>query len=410
MKRIHVYDVTLSASWAALTPDQRLELAHGLAGTGADVLEVAAAPVEPDEVRRIVEALPGRSVAVAACATRADVERYYPALAGAERPRMHLIAGASRQGARLKAEDQVAAAREAVALARSLGLEVQFSYDGALSTERRFLTQIYTVAARAGAVILNVPDLTGSATPEEFHDLMAYLTNFVDAPAGVSFGVQCRDSMGLAVAGALAGVKAGGTQVTCALGGAGGEARLEALAVAARTRQDRFGLETGVELEAVNRAARLLAGFIGGSPDLRPQMMSTIRPDMEVYQLESFQVFAGNQGAPVAVVRVSTDEGIRQEAGSGNGPVDALLSAIDRAVGFRGTRLGCQIESHEALAQVTVQVRHEGRVATGHGISADILEGAARAYLHAINQLLARPAAGESDEPAPGWLMRAWGD
>jgi 2-isopropylmalate synthase len=134
----------------------------------------------------------------------------------------------------------------------------------------------------------------------------------------------------------------------------------------------------------------------------------------EVCRLLTFQVVAGNETMATATVRLVRDAAVQQEAASGDGPVNALYHAIDRAARFEGQlldyRLNAVTEGQDALGEVTVRVRSGDRVASGRGTSTDVLEASARAYINAINKILSGAALAVADDPAPGWQMRAYGD
>jgi len=108
------------------------------------------------------------------------------------------------------------------------------------------------------------------------------------------------------------------------------------------------------------------------------------------------------------------DGQVVQEAASGDGPINALYHAIDRAARFEGQlldyRLNAVTEGQDALGEVTVRVRAGDRVASGRGTSTDVIEASARAYMNAMNKILSGAALAVSDDPAPGWQMRAYGD
>lgn len=139
-------------------------------------------------------------------------------------------------------------------------------------------------------------------------------------------------------------------------------------------------------------------------------------PAAAVVTLEAFQVVSGNQSVPTASVRVQRDGGSRQEAASGDGPVDALFRAIDRASDFLGELLDYQLravtEGQDAVGEVTVKVESKGYVATGRGTSTDVLEASARAYVTAMNKLMSGEGARlvGDQQPAHRWAQRVWGD
>lgn len=135
----------------------------------------------------------------------------------------------------------------------------------------------------------------------------------------------------------------------------------------------------------------------------------------EVFTLESFQVVTGNQAVPTATIRLTHVDGdARQEAASGDGPVDALYVAIDRATGFTGHLLEYRSKAvtsgQDALTEVMVRIQSGDRIASGRYASTDVIEASALAYLSAINKILSGASLVVSDDSSPGRHARAWGD
>jgi 2-isopropylmalate synthase len=522
-RRIQVFDTTLrdgeQSPGFGLTAEQKLEVARQITRMGVDVIEAGfpiASPGDFEAVRSIAEEIKGPVIAGMARATKIDIERCYEALKNARQPRVHIVLATSQihmdYKLRKTPEEVVRNAREMVAYARSLGLEVEFCAEDATRSDWSFLTQILTVAARAGATILNVPDTVGYTTPKEYHDLFRYLIEHVDAPEGVIFSAHCHNDLGMAVANTLAAVEAGAAQVEGTINGIGeraGNAALEEIIMAIQTRQDRYGYTTEVDTKEIYRSSRLLQtltgvsvqpnkAIVGGNAfaheagihqdgmlknrttyeimraedvgvpatalvlgkhsgrhgfrarlqqmgyqlteaeidsafgrfkELADRKRQVSDMDLEaivgdeqanrniteVCKLESFQVVCGNQTVPTATVRLTKiGEGDKQEAASGDGPVDALYNALDRAAGFEGKLLEywskAVTSGPDALVEVVVRVQQDDRIGTGRGSSTDVIEASARAYLSAVNKILSGAAVVISDEPALGWQMRAWGD
>jgi 2-isopropylmalate synthase len=522
-RRIQVFDTSLrdgeQSPGFGLTAEQKLEVAIQIARLGVDVIEAGfpiASPGDFAGVKAIAGSVRGPVIAAMARANRADIEACYEALKGADRPRVHIVLATSpihmEYKLRKSPAEVVNLARESVALARSLGLEVEFCAEDATRSDWSFLTQILTVAARAGATILNVPDTVGYTTPTEYHGLFRHLIEHVDAPEGVIFSAHCHNDLGMAVANTMAALEAGAAQFEATMNGIGeraGNAALEEVVMAMHTRRDRFGLETGIEIREIYKTSRLLQGLTGVAVQpnkaivganafahesgihqdgilKRRDTYEIMRPEdvgvpasalvlgkhsgrhalrnrleqmgyrlsdeqfdraftrfkevadrkksvsdldleaivcdeqasrsvTEVCRLESYQVVCGNQSLPIASVQLATDGGgVRREAASGDGPVDALYNAIDRAAGFEGELLEYWSKAvtggGDALVEVTVLLQSAGRVASGRCASTDVIEASARAYLTAVNKILSGAAAVVSDEPAPNWQMRAWGD
>ncbi len=272
--RVIVFDTTLrdgeQAPGFSMTAEDKVRMAHVLAALKVDVVEAgfaAASPGDEEAVRRVVGEVEGPVFCSLARATEGDIDAAWRALGGAERRRCHVFLATSpiHRSAKLKmTPDQVLAAIErGVAYAASRFDDVQFSAEDAIRTEPAFLAEACEAAAAAGASTLNIPDTVGYATPGEIGDLFRTLIcrvrrRFPD----VVFSTHCHDDLGLAVANSLAAVEAGARQVEGAVNGIGeraGNASIEEMVMAIRTRGDRYGLTTGVETTQLVAASRLLS-------------------------------------------------------------------------------------------------------------------------------------------------------
>ncbi len=270
---IRIFDTTLrdgeQAPGFSMTPGGKLKMAHALAALNVDVIEAgfaAASPGDAQAIATIAERVQGPTICSLARATRGDILAAHAALAAAARPRIHLFIGTSplHREAKLKLDKEgaVAAIRDAVAYARNLVDDVEFSAEDAIRTERDFLRECLSAAAQGGATTLNVPDTVGYTTPDEIFDLFRYLIENVDRPDGVIFSTHCHDDLGMAVANSLAAVRAGARQVECAVNGIGeraGNAALEDVVMALKTRADTFRVTTQVDSTKIMVASRTLA-------------------------------------------------------------------------------------------------------------------------------------------------------
>ncbi|HYF79979.1 MAG TPA: 2-isopropylmalate synthase, partial [Symbiobacteriaceae bacterium] len=248
-RRVQVFDTTLrdgeQSPGFGLTAEQKLEVAHQITRLGVDVIEAGfpiASPGDFAGVKAIAEQVKGPVIAAMARANRADIDSVAEALKAAERRRVHIVLATSpihmQHKLRKRPDEVVAMARESVAYARSLGLEVEFCAEDATRSDWPFLVQIFTVAARAGATILNVPDTVGYTTPKEYHDLFRHLMEHVDAPEGVIYSAHCHNDLGMAVSNTLAALEAGAAQFECTVNGIGeraGNAALEEVVMAMQT-------------------------------------------------------------------------------------------------------------------------------------------------------------------------------
>ncbi|HVL42631.1 MAG TPA: 2-isopropylmalate synthase [Brevundimonas sp.] len=272
--RVIVFDTTLrdgeQAPGFSMSPADKVRLAHVLAALKVDVVEAgfaAASPGDEEAVRRVVGEVEGPVFCSLARANEADIDAAYRALKGTEERRCHVFLGTSpiHRSAKLKMSraEVLAAAERSVAYARTLFEDVEFSPEDAIRTEPEFLAEVCEVAAAAGAATLNIPDTVGYSTPGEIGDIFRNLIATVgERFPQVVFSAHCHDDLGMAVANSLAAVEAGARQVEGAINGIGeraGNASIEEMVMAIRTRSDRYALATGVDATQLVRASRLLS-------------------------------------------------------------------------------------------------------------------------------------------------------
>lgn len=272
--KVVVFDTTLrdgeQAPGFSMGPEDKVRMAGVLAALNVDVVEAgfaAASPGDEECVRRVVGEVEGPVFCSLARAGEADIDAAWRSLRGTEERRVHIFLGTSpiHRTAKLKMSkaEVLAAAERSVAYARTRFEDVEFSPEDAIRTEPEFLAEVCEAAAGAGATTLNIPDTVGYATPGEIGDIFRTLIARVRArfPHAV-FSAHCHDDLGMAVANSLAAVEAGARQVEGAINGIGeraGNASLEEMVMALRTRADRFGLHTGVDATHLVRASRLLS-------------------------------------------------------------------------------------------------------------------------------------------------------
>ncbi|MBV8563358.1 MAG: hypothetical protein JOZ56_09735 [Actinobacteria bacterium] len=244
-RRIQIFDTTLpegaEALGAALRPRAQAELAAQLERLGVDVVEAADAV----GARAVAAAVRRPVVALAAGPGEEELAAAADALAGSRRSRIHVVGAASAEQA-----------RRAVAYAAGRVDEVQLSCEG-------FDADVCRAAVEAGATVVSLVDGAGTAVPAETAALVREARR---ALPGVTLSVRCRDDLGLAVANALAGARAGADQVECAVNGLGaraGTAALEEVVVALRVRTDWFDAETGVSTAQLSAASRLVSSLTG---------------------------------------------------------------------------------------------------------------------------------------------------
>src|SRR5689334_3019148 len=253
---------------------EKLKMAAQLVDLGVDILE-AGFPIASEGDFEAVEAVsrqfPWVQVAGLARACTIDVERAAKALQHAKRARIHTFIATSdihlKHKLRKSRQQVLDEAVAAVSLARNYTDDVEFSAEDATRTDRVFLEQVCNAVVAAGARTVNLPDTVGYSVPEEYAEMIGRMVRAVGDSAIIS--VHCHDDLGLAVANSIAAVKAGARQIECTVNGIGeraGNAALEEIVMAFKTRRDKLPYETKIVTEQIYSASQLLAQTITFGP------------------------------------------------------------------------------------------------------------------------------------------------
>jgi 2-isopropylmalate synthase len=276
--RVYIFDTTLrdgeQSPGCSMTVPEKLRLARKLVELGVDILE-AGFPIASEGDHAAVDAVSREfswvQVAALARANTPDVERAADALKHARRPRIHTFIATSdiHLNYKLKKSQQqvLDEAVAAVELARQYADDVEFSAEDATRTEIGYLEQISRAVVAAGARTVNLPDTVGYSVPEEYAALIRHMVQVLGDSATVS--VHCHDDLGLATANSIAAVQAGARQIECTINGIGeraGNASLEEIIMAFKTRRDKLPFETKIVTEHIYSASRLLAETITFGP------------------------------------------------------------------------------------------------------------------------------------------------
>ncbi len=505
-EKVAVFDTTLrdgeQAAGTRLGSREKLTIARQLARLGVDVIEAgypASSPEDFEAVRLIAHEIEGPAVCALSRAVPVDIEACGRALAQAHRPRIHTGIGASdihivgkfrdaRYGQTL-AEKKVRIlemAVESVRLARQFVNDVEFYAEDATRSDPAYLFEMLQAVIEAGATVVNIPDTTGYAVPEQYGALIRAIRDNVPNIGRATISAHCHDDLGLAVANTLAALQNGARQIEGTINGIGeraGNAALEEVVMAIRTRGDSYGFHTGIEAREFLRTSRLVSdmlgipvppnkAIIGGNAfshssgihvdgflkdretyeimlpadvgfsesrvvltartgrhglrdrleklgfslsqeeldqtyqrflsvadkkqeifdeDLIAILHDEIRPIPEIYHLDYLHIYSGTAAIPTATVRVRVNDELREGAAIGDGPVDAVCKAISQV-----TKTSARLERYEiravtsgteALGEVTVQLDEAGRKVMGRGVSTDVIEASAKAYIDGINKL-----------------------
>jgi 2-isopropylmalate synthase len=447
----------------------------------------------------IAQEIEGPSICALSRAVASDIDACGKALAKARRPRIHTGIGSSdihimgkfrdeRYGRTLEEKRAIILkmAVDAVKRARQYCDDVEFYAEDAGRSDPEYLALMLEATIEAGATVVNIPDTTGYTVPEQWGWRIRQIREMVPNIERATISVHCHNDLGMAVANTLAGVQNGARQVEGTINGIGeraGNAALEEVIMALRTRRDYFGVHTGIDTRELHRTSRLVADLLGmkvppnkavvggnafshssgihvdgflkeretyeimrpedvgieeskvvltartGRAGLRDRLAKLgytltqdeldqayqrfltvadkkqevfdedlvailhleIHPTPEKYRLEYLHIYSGTSAIPTATVRVKVGEETREGASIGDGPVDATCKAIS-AVTRTSARLAryeirAVTSGTEAMGEVTAQLEEDGRRVVGRGLSTDVIEASAKAYIDALNKL-----------------------
>src|SRR5258705_4837122 len=275
--RVIIFDTTLrdgeQSPGISLNATEKLEIAQQLARLGVDVIEAGfpiASPGDFQAVQAIAREVRGPVIAGLARAHAADIERAAEAVKDAERPRVHTFISTSdihiEHQLQSTRADVLGHARAAVAHARSLVEDVEFSPMDATRADVEFTAEVIQAAIDEGATTINVPDTVGYAMPIEYAAFFGRLYELVPELRDVVLSVHCHDDLGLAVANSLAGLQAGARQVECAINGLGeraGNAALEEIVMLMKVRSADIEFGTQINTREIARTSRLVSRLTG---------------------------------------------------------------------------------------------------------------------------------------------------
>ncbi len=500
MERVIIFDTTLrdgeQAAGGTLNIQEKLEIARQLEKLGVDIIEAGfpiSSPGDFDAVRLIAKEVRTPVICALARAHPDDIDRAWEAVKEAERPRLHVFLSASDihllYQLKKSREEILEMSRGMVARAKKYTDDIEFSPMDASRTEPEYIYQVLEAVIGAGATTVNIPDTVGYAIPDEFGSLIEGILQNVPNINRAVVSVHCHNDLGLAVANSLEAVKRGARQVECTINGIGeraGNASLEEIVMAIKTRGDFFNLTTNVNTTQIYKTSRLVSELTGflvqpnkaivganafsheagihqdgvikmpityeimdprtvGIPasslvlgklsgrhafkerlaelgyslseedfnraftafkqladkkkeiadkDIESLIAEELRTVSEVYHLDRVQVSCGDRGIPTAAVRLIAPDGqVLADAALGTGPVDAVCKAIKQLVGVPNVLTEFTVKSVtegiDAIGEVLIRIESEGVTYTGRGADTDIIVASAKAYINALNRLLA---------------------
>ena len=500
MDKVIIFDTTLrdgeQAAGGMLNVQEKLEIARQLERLGVDVIEAgfpASSPGDFESVKLIAGEIRKQIICALARAHSDDIDQAWEAVRGAAHPRIHVFLSASDihlfHQLKKSRDEILQTSREMVIRAKKYTDDIEFSPMDASRTEPEYIHQLLEEVIDAGANTVNIPDTVGYAIPAEFGGLIEGIIRKVSNISKAVISVHCHNDLGLAVANSLEAVKQGARQVECTINGIGeraGNASLEEIVMAIKTRQDFFDMTTDIDTRQIYKTSRQVSDLTGfmvqpnkaivganafrhesgihqdgvikmpityeiidprivGIPssslvlgklsgrhaflerlaelgyslseedfsrafgafkkladkkkevadrDIESLVAEEQRTIFEVYRLNRIQVTCGDRGIPTAAVRLKGPGGkILEDAALGTGPVDAIYKAINRIVKVPNALIEFTVKSVtegiDAIGEVLIRIESDGITYTGRGADTDIIVASGKAYLNALNRLIA---------------------
>ena len=276
-EQLIIFDTTLrdgeQSPGASMTKDEKVRIAKALERLRVDIIEAGfpiASVGDFEAVQAVANTVKDSRVCGLARALDADIDRAGEALKGANASRIHTFIATSpihmKMKLRMEPDQVVENAVKAVKRARQYTDDVEFSPEDAGRSDLDFLCRVLEAVIDAGARTLNIPDTVGYNLPHQFGDLIKNLRERIPNADKAVFSVHCHHDLGLAVANSLSAVMNGARQVECTINGLGeraGNAALEEVVMAVRTRQDIFQCDSRIDTTQILAASRLVSGVTG---------------------------------------------------------------------------------------------------------------------------------------------------
>ena len=274
---IKIFDTTMrdgeQSPGASMNIEEKIKIAQALEFLGVDIIEAgfpAASKGDFNAVKEISSIIKKSQVCALSRASQNDIQSAADALKNASQPRIHTFISTSELHMKHKLQldpDQVyQKVIDSVSFARNLCDDVEWSCEDGTRTNLDFMCKTVEAAIKNGASTINIPDTVGYSVPEEFTHIITHLINSVPNIDKVTLSTHCHNDLGLAVANSLAGVKAGARQIECTINGLGeraGNAALEEVVMAIRTRNDLMPFETNIKTEQLSKTSKLVSTVTG---------------------------------------------------------------------------------------------------------------------------------------------------
>lgn len=344
-ERVLIFDTTLrdgaQSPGISLSTEQSLDIANQLNRLGVDVIEAGfpiSSPGNFEAVQAIARTVEGPIIAGLARVHGEDIKSAYEAVRDSQRPRIHTFVSTSdihiEHQMQSTRGEVIGLARAAVAHARGLVDDVEFSPMDATRADVEFTAEVVDIAIQEGATTINIPDTVGYTTPAEYAEFLGRLYKLVPGLGGVVLSVHCHDDLGLAVANSFAGIQAGARQVECAVNGLGeraGNASLEEIVMLLRTRRSVDGYDTGIVSEQIGPTSRMVSRYTGYGVQRNKAIVgdnafrheSGIHQDGVLKERSTFEIMSadsvgvdtesivlGKQSGSAAMAKVLEEEGV----------------------------------------------------------------------------------------------------
>ena len=274
---IKIFDTTLrdgeQSPGASMNIEEKIRIAQALELLGVDIIEAgfpAASKGDLAAVKEISGIIKDSQVCALSRASKSDIEAAAEALKGAARPRIHSFISTSKlhmeHKLQMDSEQVYEKVIDSVSFARNLCDDIEWSCEDGTRTSLDFMCRTVEAAIKNGASTINIPDTVGYSAPEEYTNIISHLINNVPNIDKVTISTHTHNDLGLAVANSLAGIKSGARQVECTINGLGeraGNAALEEVVMAIRTRNDLLPYQTNIKTELLNKTSKLVSTVTG---------------------------------------------------------------------------------------------------------------------------------------------------
>lgn len=351
--RLIIFDTTLrdgeQSPGASMTMDEKVRIAKNLEKMRVDVIEAGfpiASPGDFESVKAVATAVKDSTVCGLARALDKDIERAGDALKPANSARIHTFIATSpihmKEKLRMQPDDVLAQAVNAVKKARQFTDNVEFSPEDAGRSELDFLCRVVEATIDAGATTINIPDTVGYNIPHQFGELIKQLIERVPNSDKAIFSVHCHNDLGLAVGNSLASVLNGARQVECTINGLGeraGNAALEEVVMAIRTRQDVFSCDTNIDTTMIVPTSRLVSSVTG----------FPVQPNKAIVGKNSFAHESGIHQDGVLKSRETYEIMRAQDVGWSDNKIVLGKHSGRSALRARLEEIGIKLEGEEAL-------------------------------------------------------------